>query len=866
MLQQYARVKREHKDSILFFRLGDFYEMFFADAEIASEALGIVLTSRDAGDGKRAPMCGVPYHAADSYIAKLVSRGHKVAICEQVEDPRHAKGIVSREVVRVVTPGTLTEENMLDERQNNFLACVVLSEDKKVCAAFADVSTGEFFASQYVMERAEDAVVEDIGKFGVRECLLDECMAERLSDRIGMYVPVHETLDYTPGTSEARDALLEHFAVRSLHGFGCEHLPGVQVAAAALLDYVDSTHKGAKRQMRRFHTRHPGTGLAIDLDTRRNLELVRRMSDGSVEGSLLGVIDDTKTSMGARHIRRLLDEPLNDAEQIGARLDAVEDMTTSTLMRQEVRETLKKIKDIERLASRVSSGTAGARELVSLASSLEQLPTLAGVLQGADCSHLHSLARNMPDLTAVCSIVRKAICDEPPQNAREGGVIRDGYDTDIDELRNIARSGKQWIAALESKERERTGIKNLKIGYNRVFGYYIEITNPNKNLVPDDYTRKQTLVNSERYITPELKQYEDKVLNAEERLYALEYEAFCRVCEQVASHVDQVQQAARIVAEVDVVACFAELSISHGFVKPQVDGGSVIRISGGRHPVVEHLIGSSNYVPNDVLLDTEQNRLLLITGPNMAGKSTYARSCALIVIMAQMGCFVPAESAHIGCADRVFARIGASDDLSLGRSTFMVEMSEVANILNNATQKSIVILDEVGRGTGTYDGMSLAWAIAEDLAVRLKSRTILTTHYHQLTELEGSCPGVRNYKVDIREKGRDIVFLHKIVPGSTERSYGIHAAMLAGVPEHVVSRAQEVLHDLESEIPWRTARRQTASSRREKQHKSQQMALLLPEPVREILETLQAVDLENTTPLECFRLIQALIQMAKTAR
>ncbi len=866
MIEQYRRVKREHDGAIVLFRLGDFYEMFYDDAELASRELGIVLTGRDAGEAGRAPMCGVPFHSVDSYIAKLVSRGYKVAVCEQVEDPRVARGLVKREVTRVITPGTVTDEQMLDERANNYIACMA-SDGGAVGLAVADVSTGHFYVMEFSGENPEQGALEELRRIEPSECLVDSALdsgdsGQDAAGRARAYCATVEVVDDAPPGEEARDILERHFHVASLHGFGCESMPAAIRAAAALLGYIKRTQKTLSGQLASLSTRVPGDSVVIDPVTRRNLELFERISDGSRRGSLIGVIDGTLTPMGARLCRQALLKPSRSPEQINERLDAVEELSKGMLMRRDLRDALSRVRDIERLLGRVMARTAGARELKSLESSLSPLPQVGAVLRSASSARLRQMGEAMPDLGEVTGLIEKAISPDPPASLTEGGLIREGFDARVDELRLASANGKSWIAQLEAGERERTGIKNLKVGFNKVFGYYLEITNANQKLVPGDYIRKQTLVGAERYVTPALKEYEDKVLNAEERLGLLEYEVFCRVRDEVASRCAEIQEAARIAAEADLLAGFAEVALSCGYSRPVVDSSQTIDIKDGRHPVVEQIIGAGNYVPNDALLDEKAGRLMLVTGPNMAGKSTYARQVALIVIMAQAGCFVPASYALIGCADRVFARVGASDDVSLGRSTFMVEMSEVANILNNATPQSLVILDEVGRGTGTYDGMSLAWAIAEDLSQRVQARTIMTTHYHQLTELEEARPGIKNMRVAVNEKGHDLVFLYKILPGSTDRSYGIHAAALAGVPRDVVERARQVLEEIEAEIFFRKARREVATSRgKARREATSQMALLLPEPVQSVLSRLEVSDPDNMTPLEALRLLSELVKM-----
>lgn len=816
MMRQYREIKARHPDALLFFRLGDFYEMFFEDAHTGARELEIALTGRDGGGAERVPMCGIPYHAAEHYIARLTDRGYKVAICEQVEDPRLAKGLVRREVVRVVTPGTIQDARLVGDKRNRYLAALARRGEGWALAA-ADVSTGEFTAAEFRGEGADRRLRDELSRLAPAECLLDPGLAADAAFldvlRRGLGAALTPLAEEAWEPARARRVLLDHFGTASLAGFGAEDRPLAATAAGALLGYLRETQRDAVRQVTGLRLVVPEGFMTLDAATRRNLELTARLGDGARQGSLLSVLDRTVTAMGGRLLRQWLERPLLDPGAIGARLDAVEELAGEGLCRSEVRETLRGVYDLERLVSRVACGTANARDLAALRTSLERLPRLGRLLGARRSPLLREAAAGLSALEPVAGLIGRAIVDDPPVPLNEGGLIRPGYDPRVDELRRAGREGKGWIAALEAAERERTGIRSLKVGFNKVFGYYIEVTHANRHLVPDDYIRKQTLANAERYVTPALKEKEEAVLGAEERLLALEYRLFCEVREEVARHTAAIQAAARAVAAADAFAALAETAVAHDYVRPEVDDGAVIDLQGSRHPVLEQVLGPGGFVPNDIHLDGEGQRFLLITGPNMAGKSTVARQAALAVIMAQMGGFVPAASARIGVADRVFTRIGAADDLFSGRSTFMVEMSEVANILHNATPRSLVILDEVGRGTSTFDGLSLAWAVSEDLHDRVRARTIFTTHYHELTALEELLPGVRNFTVAVRERGEEVLFLRRLVRGAADRSYGIQVARLAGLPPAVLRRALEVLRELERSEELREARRQVATGR-----------------------------------------------------
>lgn len=797
MMKQYCQIKAQQPDAILFFRLGDFYEMFFEDAQTAARELKIALTARDGGNGVRVPMCGVPYHAAEGYISRLTDRGYKVAICEQVEDPSQARGLVRREVVRLVTPGTNLDARLLGDARNVFLAALTPAGMAGSAGghglALVDISTGEFLMMESRDPGGWQWALDELGRYAPAELLCDEGAAERLRAAGGFDGPGVISVVPAEHFAGGRQRLCAHFGVSSLDGFGAGDAPLATAAAGAIMAYLERTQRMNMRQIVTVRLIATGEYLALDGVTRRNLELTARLADGAKQGSLLGVLDRTVTPMGGRLLRRWLERPLVDPQAIEARLDAVEELCRDASLRAEIREALKGMYDLERLMARVAGGSANGRDLLALRASLMRLPRLLVLLGRCRSRKLAGLTASLQGLEEPGDLIGRALADDPPVALDEGGLIRDGYDARVDELRLARREGKRWIASLEAGERERTGIKSLKVGFNKVFGYYIEVSNPNRHLVPPEYMRKQTLVNAERYVTPGLKEREEAVLTAEERLAALEYELFCALREQVARYLGAIQGAAGAVATLDVFAALAEVAASNRYVRPEISTGTEIRIEAGRHPVLEEILGPGRFVPNDAWLDGDGRRLLIITGPNMGGKSTLARQVALIVIMGQMGSFVPAGSCRLGLADRVFTRIGAADDLSSGRSTFMVEMHEVANILHNAADRSLVILDEVGRGTSTADGLSIARAVSEYIHDRVRARTIFTTHYHELTALEDELDGAVNLTVLVEEKGSDVVFLRRVVPGRADRSYGIQVARLAGLPAPVLERAAVLL-------------------------------------------------------------------------
>ncbi len=796
MMQQYHQLKARYPGMLLMFRLGDFYELFYDDAIVAARDLEITLTSREVGQGRRIPMCGVPYHAVDTYLARLVERGHRIALCDQVEDPRKARGLVRREVVRVVTPGTVIEQILLPPHANNYLVAAAPT-DRAWGLAAADLSTGEFQVTEFTGDGRDARLIEELARLAPREILVSEPWAARLADVAASGVRL-TTLDaWRFDFPTARQLLLTHFKVATLDGFGCEHLPAAVGAAGALLHYLQETQRSPLAHFRRIVTYAADGALVVDAATRRNLEVLRNLRDGGTSGTVVEVLDDTTTAMGARRIRQWLLQPLVERVPIERRLDAVEHLAASGRVRGALRAALRSIADLQRLVGRIGHGSASARDLVALSGSLRRLPEIAQVLVDAP-GELRRLREEIHSHDEVASLIETAIADEPPVTLQEGGLIRDGYSTELDELRGVAREGKDWIANLETQERSRTGIKSLKVGFNKVFGYYIEVSKPNLSLVPADYFRKQTLVGAERYITEAMKEREAAILGAEARIAELEYALFCDVRDRVAVHADALLQTADAVADLDVFGALGEVAAANGYVRPTLTDEPVLEIRGGRHPVVERLLIGERFVPNDVTASATDRAILIVTGPNMAGKSTYLRQVALITLLAQIGSFVPANSARIGVVDRIFTRVGATDDITTGRSTFLVEMQEVANILHHATSRSLIILDEVGRGTSTYDGMSLAWAVAEYLHDDVGARTLFATHYHELTELADLLPRVRNVNVLVKEEGQRIVFLRTVADGRADRSYGIHVAQLAGLPAVVIEQAQRILSRLEA--------------------------------------------------------------------
>ena len=804
MMQRYLETKKEYQDCILFYRLGDFYEMFFDDAITASRELELTLTGKDCGQEERAPMCGVPHHAAEIYISRLIAKGYKVAICEQLEDPKKAKGIVKRGVIRVVTPGTLVDSNMLEERKNNFIMSIYktgIYYGISIC----DISTGEFYSAEIKDNYNFPMLLDEIARYTPSELVVNSMMADcqeemdKIKERFdNIYVTKFNDKFFT---SELNNINLR-FTLVDNNGRKLEDISDKKLAISsinALIEYIEETQKTSLDHINKITVYQISKYMALDINARRNLEITEKMRDKSKKGTLLWVLDKTSTSMGGRLLRRWLSDPLVDVNEINKRLDAVEELKNDIILRGDVVENLKKVYDIERLTGKMAYGNANARDMITLKNSLFKLPEVKKILANCKSDLLKELYENLDELQDIYGLIEKAIVDDPPMTITDGGIIKLGYDDEIDKLKTAQTEGKNWLIKLEADEKEKTGIKNLKVGFNKVFGYYLEVTKSNLNLVPERYIRKQTLTNAERYITEELKNLENQILGAEEKVVNLEYEAFTNIRQEIAKNVVRLQTTSEVVSTLDVLASFAEVAEDMNYCKPNVNNFGVIDIKNGRHPVIEKILGTGSFVENDTHLDKDENRLAIITGPNMAGKSTYMRQVALITLMAQVGSFVPAESATIGVVDKIFTRVGASDDLSMGQSTFMVEMMEVASILKEATPNSLVILDEIGRGTSTYDGLSIAWAVAEYIADKEKcgAKTLFATHYHELTALEEKIEGVKNYSIAVKEKGEDIIFLRKIIRGGTDESYGIHVARLAGVPKDVTNKANKILQSIE---------------------------------------------------------------------
>ena len=869
MMKQYMETKSQYQDCILFYRLGDFYEMFFDDALTASRELEITLTGKNCGQEERAPMCGVPYHAVEGYLNKLVSKGYKVAICEQMEDPKQAKGIVKREVVRIVTPGTNLDAQALDETKNNYIMCIVYIADRYGISV-ADISTGEYLVTELP---DSSRLMDEISRFVPAEIICNEAFymsgmdLDGLKDRFG--VTIYSLESWYFDDSLCREKLLEHFHVSGFGGLGLEDYDCGIISAGALLQYLLETQKNSLSNLTHITPYVTGKYMLLDSATRRNLELCETLREKQKRGSLLWVLDKTKTAMGARMLRKYVEQPLISKKDIVLRLDAVEELKNQAISREEIREYLSPVYDMERLLTKITYGTANPRDLTAFKTSLEMLPPVRYLLEEMQSDLLKEIHEDMDSLEDLCTLLRSAIRDEPPIAMKEGNIIRDGYNEEVDKLRRAKSDGKDWLAKLENEEREKTGIKNLRIKYNKVFGYYLEVTNSYKSMVPDYYTRKQTLANAERYITPELKELEDMILGAEDKLYALEYELYCGVRDQIASQVERIQRTAKAVARLDAVASLALVAERNGYVRPNINEKGVIDIKDGRHPVVERMIPNGTFIANDTYLDDKKHRISIITGPNMAGKSTYMRQTALIALMAQIGSFVPASRADIGLSDRIFTRVGASDDLASGQSTFMVEMTEVANILRNATSRSLLILDEIGRGTSTFDGLSIAWAVIEYISDSrlLGAKTLFATHYHELTELEGKISNVNNYCIAVKEKGDDIVFLRKIVKGGADKSYGIQVAKLAGVPDLVIERAKEIVEELSNEditakvseiaVKERTTKKKQ-KTRRYDEVDIAQMSLFDTVKDDDVLEELKNIDVGNMTPIDALNTIYRL--------
>lgn len=870
MMQHYLATKEEYKDCILFYRLGDFYEMFFDDALVVSKELELTLTGKDCGQEERAPMCGIPYHAAEGYLNRLVANGHKVAICEQVEDPKQAKGIVKREVIQIVTPGTNLNTQALDESKNNYLMSIVYLGEN-IGVSIADFSTGDYYVTEL---KSGSELLDEINKFVPSEIIANEYFSmsgidlAAVNEKLGIAMSTLEGWYFDEDTCVKK--LLEHFKVGILDGLGLRDYSVGVIAAGALLLYLYEMQKGSVAHITSITPYTIGKYMLIDSSSRRNLELVETMREKQKKGSLLWVLDKTKTAMGARELRSMIEQPLISKEDILRRQQAVEELNSNAIDREEIREYLNPVYDLERIMTKISCHSANPRDLIAFRNSLEMLPHIKRIVGEMKSELYRDIYDRLDDLQDIYSLIDSAIVEEPPITVREGGIIKEGFSKEADELRNAKTQGKEWLTQLETREKEATGIKNLKVKYNKVFGYYLEVTNSFKSLVPENWVRKQTLTNAERYTTDELKKLEDVILGAEDKLYSLEYDLFNQVRDTIAEEVRRIKATAKAIAQTDVFAALSVVAQQNNYVKPSINEKGIIDIKNGRHPVVEKMIRNDMFVANNTYLDNAKNRISIITGPNMAGKSTYMRQTALIVLMAQIGSFVPAEEADIGIVDRIFTRVGASDDLASGQSTFMVEMTEVANILRNATQKSLLILDEIGRGTSTFDGLSIAWAVVEYIANTkiLGAKTLFATHYHELTELEGTLDGVNNYCIAVKENGDDIVFLRKIVKGGADKSYGIQVAKLAGVPDSVIERAKELVRDLsDADISQKAKDIAQYSKKSEKVSESykkvddlevKQMSLFDTVNNDDIIEDIKQLDISNMTPIDALNTLYKL--------
>ena len=857
MMQHYLQTKEKYKDCVLFYRLGDFYEMFFDDAVNVSRELELTLTGKDCGQDERAPMCGIPYHAAENYIAKLIEKGYKVAICEQLEDPKLAKGIVKRDVIKVVTPGTVVESSLLEEKKNNYIMAIY-KEGIYFGIAVCDISTGDFYATEIREENNFEKLLDEISRYNPSELVINKMMADSteeiatIKQRFNSFISVIDAFD------SDYQKIDKEFELKDAGGASLTSLKTKLFAVSAingLMYYIEDTQKAKMENLNQITIYSTTKYMSLDINARRNLELTERMRDKSKKGTLLWVLDKTDTSMGGRLLRRWLSDPLIDVPAINRRLEAVKELKERPMLRDDLSVALKNVYDIERLAGKISYGTANARDLVTLKNSVHQLPEIKNILKETKSEMLQGLYNSLDVLEDIYEIIEEAIVDDPPMSVKEGGLIKKGYDETIDELLDATTNGRKWLAEIEAKEKQETGIKNLKIGYNKVFGYYIEVSKSFVKQVPERYIRKQTLTTGERFITEELKNMENQILGAQEKVVALEYDIFVKIRNTIEQSAKRLQSSASIVAKIDVLSSLAKVAEEMNYCMPVVDNSDVIDIKEGRHPVIEKMLPAGAFVQNDAYLDSNENRLSIITGPNMAGKSTYMRQVALITLMAQIGSFVPAREAHIGVVDKIFTRVGASDDLSMGESTFMVEMMEVSAILKNATNKSLVILDEIGRGTSTYDGLSIAWAVAEYISNKetCGAKTLFATHYHELVGLENKLDGVKNYHVAVKEKGEDVIFLRKILPGGTDESYGVHVARLAGVPKAVTKRANEILKSLE-----RKSIIKDAPKTKEEKAKSEGQMDLFNYKLAEIAHELDKVKLDEITPIDALNILSKM--------
>ncbi|WP_313162520.1 DNA mismatch repair protein MutS [Sedimentibacter sp.] len=866
MMEQYLGIKEQYKDCILLYRLGDFYEMFFEDALTASKVLEIALTGRDCGQEERAPMCGVPFHAVDNYISRLIENGYKVAICEQLEDPSAAKGIVKRDVVRVITPGTIIDQNMLDEKSNNYLACIYI--DKGFGLSYVDISTGDLYVTENIS--LSDFSVSNENKYSL---LKEEISKINPSEVISNTVTENDFIDSmittvnVPSYAECKAIILKHFNVVSLDSFGMSDNNNAVYSLALLINYLNQTQKTSLEHINKLHFYNMGEYLYLDSSTRKNLELIETVRGKKGQGTLYNVLDHTQTAMGGRLLKKWIEEPLKNLNNINNRLDAVEELYNNVMISNNMKESLKSIYDIERLISRIVYGNCNGRDLNALKQSVYGLPDLKIEISELSSQLFKNIYERLDTLNDIYELIDNSIIEEPPIAIKEGGIIKSGYNSELDEIREITIHGKNWISELQSKEREETGIKNLKIGYTKIFGYYLEVTKSYLNLVPDYYIRKQTLANCERYVTPELKEMEAKILNADELMIKLEYELFLKIRQQIKEQVNRIQETAYNIAVVDVLNSLSIAAVKNNYTRPSMNSKGYIKITEGRHPVIEKIMKNEIFVPNDTYIDNKEHRMSIITGPNMAGKSTYMRQVALIALLSHIGSFIPAKEAEICVLDKIFTRVGASDDLSQGQSTFMVEMSEVSNILNNATENSLLILDEIGRGTSTYDGLSIAWSVVEYITKKIKAKTLFATHYHELSELESKLKSVKNYRILIKETDDKIIFLRKIAEGSVDRSYGIQVANLAGLPGEVIARAKEILTQLdESDI-----NKPFAKKKKDRITDNFQVSLFNEDPVensknknyKELTDSIKNIDINNVTPVKAFTLLNELIDKAR---
>ncbi|WDV47829.1 DNA mismatch repair protein MutS [Clostridiaceae bacterium M8S5] len=872
MMQQYMEIKDRYKDSILFFRLGDFYEMFFDDAITSSKVLEIALTGRNCGQKEKAPMCGVPYHSAEGYIQKLVSNGYKVAICEQVEDAALAKGIVKRDVVRVITPGTITNSKSLEDKKNNYL-CSLFVKDNVAGLSYVDVTTGQFCTTE-TNESIDSFIIDELAKIRPTEIICNqelmnnEDLLSLISYKFDAYINKYDTYIYDLNNS--LDIIKKQFNIASIDGFGLKERCQSIISSGALLAYLNDTQKIGLNHINNISYYSNNNYMLMDISTRRNLELTETIRNKSKQGSLLWVLDSTKTAMGGRLLKRWIEEPLLQKTVIENRLNAVETLVDNIFLLDDIRLLLKEVYDIERLISKIVYSSCNARDLVALKKSINIIPAMKNVLSGIDDRYLSKLEEKLDDLKDIYKLIDTAIVDDPPLSTKDGGMIKESYSNELSEIKSAALDGKQWISNLQENERNRTNIKSLKVGYNKVFGYYIEVTKSNIKLVPDNYIRKQTLSNAERYVTPELKDMETKILGAEDKYIKLELEIFNSVKEDIKENIKRIQQSATVISQIDAVCSLSYTAYKNNYIKPVINTDGVLDIKDGKHPVVEKVLKDDLFIPNDTSLNNDDSRMIIITGPNMAGKSTYMRQVALISLMAQIGSFVPAEQANLPIVDRIFTRVGASDNLAEGQSTFMVEMSEVANILNNATKNSLIILDEIGRGTSTYDGLSIAWAVVEYISDNnlLGAKTLFATHYHELTELEGKLSGIKNYKILVKEHDDTIIFLRKIDRGEADKSYGIEVAKLAGVPDSVIKRAGVILHDLEKrDINNKTDEiAVTVSSEPGQNNNISQQISFFDNKSDQIIKKLSSIDIAKTTPIEALNILYSLIEESKDGR